>query len=144
MRFGPISSLDLTRLEDQLKRHGIEYHVDVSQKELDAYAELRMESARTPEARPEFKGMMNYIYLEIPDGSVALVQDELDRLGYGNYAVTGDELNSDPEFDALVRARNAKRATAAPEMRFVYTVAFVAALAAAIWFVIRELSNINS
>jgi hypothetical protein len=143
MLFGPLSSLDLSRLEDRLKDHGIVYHVEVSKDELDGYAQLRKERTRAPHVLPTFEAVMNYIYIDIPDESVSLVQDELDRLGYGHYEETGDEMKPDPAFDMMVRGENAKRIAREPTIRFVYAVIAAALLAGAVWFVVRELSTVG-
>ncbi len=80
MRFGPINPLDLNRLTEILDSHKANYNVDVSSEALDAYAAHRLE--HQPRSRAEVANVeiMEYIYLDVPDDKVPLIQKELERI----------------------------------------------------------------
>ncbi len=139
MRFGPMDDLDLGRLKDILDPAGVAYQVDASQEILDTYQEQRSEAARAPRARPTYDGSMKFLFIDIPDDSLGLVQDELEKLGYWHHEVLGNELDADPEFEALVR-RNEERRSAGDGWRAFAYVAIAGAIVFAGWFVFTHMS----
>lgn len=101
MRYGPLSPFDIHRLTEILDAKRVDYTISSSVDDVEAIDEHRKAVAR-PGPYTGTEGTLSYLYIDLPEVSVPLIQFELEKMGLG-FTSTGDELGGyDPEFEKLV------------------------------------------
>lgn len=96
MKYGPLAPTDVNLLRERLNAHGKD--LDVSYSDDDIQRQQAERLAEEPKAMPTAKGPQLYLYVEIAEEDLPLVQDDLLKMGIHAGDVESLEIPEVPEY----------------------------------------------